>query len=305
MRFLTGTIVRLLSGGVLGAIAAGIITGDEVYAIVLAVGLPIVFTVGTIIVATRSTRKRKGFTRPGQVPGINATVVGQSVQEPAAPVLNPSAGVLLNGEPVATAATTPATASAGRPLGLRLLSLLTIAAGAALALIPAYGIIGWMAEDAAAGRPFDGRDMRYGLHQQEAFDAIVAVMGDTQVTSISFYDSYLAVTAPTTPGARTVDRFEWRSGRAARVGPDYSQPADIREELFDAGAMDMGVVARVVRQSLDDADLEGVEGIYPSIRRFAGEPPEISVTITNAYFTASYDYTLEGELIQRGGSAFD
>jgi hypothetical protein len=302
-RVLVGKAAQLLFGALLGLIAAAIITGDERYVVIIAVGVPVIFTVLVIVGMARSAKKRRGFTQPARAGGINATVVGPAA--PAKPVLNPSAGVVLNGERIGGASPEPAPASGRRPFWWRALSIVTILAGAAVALIPSYGLIGWIASDVVAGRPFDGRDMRFGLHQQEAFDQVADVMGDTQVTSVHFYDSYISVSAPTTPGAKTIDRYEWRYGHAHRLGADYSQPQDIREELFDAGGMDMAVVGRVVRDSLDDADLEGVDGIYPSIRRFAGEEPQINVTISSTYYDASYTYTLEGELIQRSGSAFD
>jgi hypothetical protein len=145
-----------------------------------------------------------------------------------------------------------------------------------------------------------------GLHQQDAFDQLAAVIGGTEVVSITFSRANIQVSAPTSPGERTVDRFVWSGGVATNQGPDFSQPSDLDAELFDAGGIDMSLVATLVRRSLDDARIEQVDGVYPSIRRAGdGEPPTIDIAISGAYFSAYYSYTTDGELIQRGGSAFD
>ena len=309
------TLVRLAFGALIGAILGAIVTGDEDYIVWIAVGLPLLITVVVIVVSIAATRRRKNPTAPGRLPGINATMPGAPAAQTEA-VLNPvssaqpSAGVVLNGELVGSsggsspADAKPARQGTGRALR-RVLGILTIAAGAALVLIPSYPTLAWIGHDIGAGRPFDGRDMRTGLHQQEAFDRVAALIGSTKVTGISFFEDSIAVTAPTAPGARTVDRWVFQYGRASHDGPDYSQPDDLGEELFDAGVIDMSLVARLTRASLADADIEDVDGIYPSISRFAGDAPEIRVAISGVYFDAYYDYTLSGELIQRSGSAFE
>jgi hypothetical protein len=316
MRVLFPKLVQLAFGAIIGAILGGMITGDDNYIVGIAVGLPIVITVIVIVVSAAASNRRKNPTAPGRVPGINATMPGAPTTAQTEAVLNPvssaqpSAGVVLNGELVGapvgttTAGPKPAGSGTGRPLR-RTLGILTIAAGAALVLIPTYPTIAWIGQDIAAGRPFDGRDMRTGLHQQEAFDRIAALIGGTEVTRISFFSDSIAVTAPTSPGARSVDRWTFQYGRASHDGPDYTQPDDIGEELFDARDIDMSLVAKLTRDAVDDADIEDVDGIYPSISRFGGDPPEIRIAISGAYFDAYYDYTTTGELIQRSGSAFD
>ena len=57
---------------------------------------------------------------------------------------------------------------------------------------------------------------------------------------------------------------------------------------------------------VDDAKLEGVDSVYPGIRRpDAGEDPVINIPISGAYYDAYYSYTVDGELIQRTGTAFE
>jgi hypothetical protein len=315
VKFLLPTIIRLAFGALIGAILGGVITGDENYVVWIAVGVPVLITVVAIVVSTAAGRQRKNSTVAGR-PGINETMTGAPQTPQKEAVLNPvstvqpSAGIVLNGELVGAPAGSsstgamPATSGAGRGLR-RVLGILTVAAGAALVLIPTYPTIAWIGQDVAAGHPFDGRDMRTGLHQQEAFDQVAALIGSTEVTSIYFFNDSIAVTAPTGPGARSVDRWTFQYGRASHDGPDYSQPDDIRDELFDAADIDMSLVAKLTRESLADADIADVDSIYPSITRFASDEPEISISISGAYFDAYYDYSITGELIQRSGSAFE
>ena len=313
MRILFGKILQLVLGGLVGCLLGGIFTGNEDYWIALAVGVPLLLTVGGIAGASVG-RKQKAAGQPVLRPGIISTIPGMRPRPPQQAELNPvstaqpSAGMVLNGEVVGGEAPPAAAASTTDrlPVWWRALSILTMAVGAALVLIPAYQMIGWVAQDVVSGRPFDGRNMLTGVHQQDAFDQIAGVIGGTEVISIGFYDSYVLVSAPTSPGARTVDRYEWKGGVASRLGPDYSQPDDLNGELFDAAGIDLSLVATLVRQSLDDAKIDGVDGVYPSIRRpDEGEDPVISVPISGTYFDAYYTYTLDGDLIQRNGSAFD
>ena len=313
MRILFGKILQLVFGGLIGCAIGGIFTGNENYWIAVAVGFPLLFTVAAIF-GVRGSRQQKaaGVTPVRQ--GIISTIPGMRPAQPQQAVLNPvstaqpSAGVVLNGEVVGGPAPTPAVKPAPErlPLWWRALSLLTMAVGAGLVLIPAYPMIGWTASDFVAGRPFDGRDMIHGVHQQDAFDQLAATMGGTEVISINFYGDSLMVSAPSSPGAQTIDLYQWKGGVSSHLGPDYSQPEDVRGELFDAGDIDLDIVATLVRQSLDDAKLEGVDSIYPVIRRpDAGEAPVINIPIGGAYYDAYYSYSVDGELIQRSGTAFE
>jgi hypothetical protein len=314
LRILIGKVLQLALGVILGGIIGGIATGDENYILLVGIGTPVVLTVAGLVGAAAAVRTRRATASAtgGRPPGIISTmpeVAGAKQQEA---VLNPvstaqpSAGVVLNGQVVGAAKPgRPAIAVAGPGrVAWNILSVITIVVGAALALIPAYQSLAWIGTDIAAGRPFDGRNMVTGLHQPQAFDQIADLIGSTEVTSINFYDDYLSVSAPV-PGAREVDRYVFKYGRAYREGPDYSQPADLREALFDAGDIDMSLIARLVSESTRDSGIDDIDGIYPSITRFSGGSPEIGIAISGVYFDAYYDYTLTGELIQRSGSAFE
>lgn len=298
-----GVVVLLVVGGLLGSLIGGILTGNEAYWIALAVALPILLTLGGIF-GSMGAKQAKQTGQPlrqgiiSTIPGVRPTPLQQPVLNPVS-AAQPSAGMVLNGEVVA-APDRPRT-----PGWWRIVRVLAIAAGAVLVLLPSHQVVGWVVSDIAAGRPFDGRDMRTGLHQQDAFDSIADVMGGTEVVSINFYDSYVLVAAPSSPGAPTVDRFQWQHGVATREGPDFTQPDDLEAALFDAGDIDLSIVADLVRESVADAQLEGLDAVYPSIRRFADEEPEIGIALTGAYFDAYYEYSVTGELLRRSGTAFD
>lgn len=318
VRILVGKIIQLIFGAAIGVFLAALFTGNENYWIALVVGVPLVITFGTIAGAASAASAKKQ--NPEAVkPGIISSIPGMKIR-PQQAVLNPvsaaqpSAGVVLNGElvcgdaPKATdaAVAAPASGTRANPWWWNMLTVLTMAAGAALVLAPVWQVVAWTASDVVHGRPFDGRDMTTGLHQQEAFDAIADRMGGTEVVSIGFFRGSVAVSAPTTPGARTVDRFVWEGGFVRNDGADYSQPDDLRRDLFDAGDIDMSVVADVTRRSIDDAKLQGLDGVYPRIARaFDGGEPQISVALSGSYFDAYFTYSLSGELLDKSGTAFD
>jgi len=316
VRVVIGKVLQLAFGGAIGVLLGGIITGNENYWIGLVVGGPLLITFGTILGAVLAASKRKADPEATVTPGIISSIPGLSIKKPTEAVLNPvstaqpSQGVVLNGELVGAATQAPkvtpaSTPRRGNPWWWNVLSILTIAVGAGLVLLPSAQILSWTVTDIGQGRPFDGRDMTVGLHQQEAFDAIVESMGGTEVVAIAFFPSYIDVSAPTTPGARTVDRFHWEGGFTSNRGADYSQPDDLQQELFDAGDIDMSVVADVVRQSIAEAKLQGLDGVYPRIARgFDGGDPQISVSLSGDYFDAYFTYTLNGELVDKSGSAF-
>lgn len=310
MNIVAGKVAQLAFGALIGAIIGGIVTGDENYILLIALGVPLVIVVFVAIGAVGAARRVRAKKAAAAPVGINATLPrGTQTEAVLNPVstAQPSPGVVLNGQ-VVDAPTSPRPAvgrSGGSRIAWRVLGIVTIAVGAALSLLPAYQSLAWIGHDVVAGRPFDGRDMRTGLHQQEAFDQLAASIGSTEVTSIYFFEDYVAVSAPTSPGARTVDRWVFRYGRVIHEGADYSQPDDIREEVFDAGGIDMSLVAALTNRAIDEFGRDDYEDVYPSIRRFSGEPARIGISISNDYFDGSYEYTLDGELIRRSGSAFD
>ena len=266
----------------------------------------------------RSAQSKKSKV-PGRKPaGINETVTGVPAKSDGA-VLNPastavpSSGVVLNGEPVdgtkGVVIPPGMPQPEARPVRLRRpLRSSAGAAGAALSLIPAYTMIGWIASDFVHGRPFDGRDMRTGLHQNDAVAQIAEVVGSPDVTRVNFYEDYVIVTARTSPRSTTVDSYMWRYGGAFRSGPGGFEP-ELAALLFDASKIDFSIIPSLITIAKRDSGLNDAEDYYPSVSRATGGErpgdPVITISLSNDYFDAYYTFSLDGEIISKSGSAFE
>jgi MFS family permease len=294
-------IAPLAGGAILGAILGGIITGSGDYAIVWGIGLPIaIILIVAVAVANTPDRKAKKAAAAQPV-GINQTVTGVAPQ-----------GTVLNGEPL-----TPATVSAvmarpdlpRRPVRLRRgIAILLVLAGMAVVLIPAYPMIGWIASDFAHGRPFDGRDMRTGLHQNDAMAQIADVVGSPDITRVNFYEDYVIVTARTSPRSTTVDTYMWRYGGAFRSGPGSFEP-ELANLLFDSSQIDFSIIPSLITIAKRDAGMNDADTYYPSVARASEAEgpgdPVISISLSNEYFDAYYTFSLDGEILSKSGSAFE
>lgn len=304
-----GTIVRvvlqLAVGAVIGSILGSIVTGDPLYVIGWAVGAPVVLTAAGILGSRR--RKQQVLTAPGRVPGIIGSARTQPVETEAVlnpePTAVPATGGTLNGEPLdpAVLANMPDQRPRdARPWWSRALTIALVLAGIALALIPAYRAIAWTATNVAQGR-WDGNDMRTGLHQQEAIDDLARVIGSYEVVAISFYDSYVLVEAPTWVGASTTDQYQWRYGRATRDGP-YSGAV---VGLFDASAIDFSIVGDLVARAKADTGWTDFTAFYPSLRADDEGVPYFGVYLSTDYYSASYTFTVQGDLVERSGTGLE
>lgn len=301
-------LLQVLLGVTLGGILGALITGDWLYTIVWAVGMSVTITFAALL-GSRSSRRASRPPVTATVPGIIQRMTGMpastaSVLNPE-PTARPAAPTVLNGVPLETQTPPPSGDDPRRvPWWSRALALTVILAAAAATLIPAYRTIGWIAGDIAQGR-WDGRDMRVGIHQQEAIDDIAAVVGGYEFTRVNFYDSYVIVDAPTTPGADTTDTYLWRYGRAWREGPEFIQPTDLASELFDASEIDFSLVGELTREAMADTGWPSFESSYPSVIRSSADGPVIVISLTSSYYSASYTFSVEGELLTRTGTGIN
>ncbi|CAN5331391.1 hypothetical protein BH10ACT7_BH10ACT7_31530 [soil metagenome] len=244
------------------------------------------------------------------VPGTVLTVARRSLQSPDVTILpSPPAewGALADAarrDPsrIPVASNAPEwTATATAPTRVRpqrwelVVSLLIILATAAVVLIPAYGLIGRIASNIAAG-DWDGNNLVTGRYQQLAVDEVAAVAGSYQFTSINFYDDYVIVEGLTRPSAGTTDRYMYRYGRAFREGPSSIQPYDLGAELFDASELDFTRVADVVEDAVQRSGLNDIERKYAGVSRSA-EGIEIWVYLTGPYESLNYTYDFDGNLL--------
>ena len=306
-------IVPLLAGALLGAILGSILTGSDGYVIAWSVGGPIALMAIIFLSIARGGSKRKAVPVAASPVGINETVTGAAPSTSA--VLNPSSsavpssGVLLNGEPMEGVHPELMPPPSARPTRLRRpFWFALLAVGAALALIPAYTMIGWIASDFAHGRPFDGRDMRTGLHQNDAMNQIADVVGSHDIVRVNFYEDYIIVTARTSPRSTTVDTYMWRYGSAFRAGPGGYE-ADLSAELFDASKIDFSIIPSLITIAKRDAGMNDADTYYPSVSRQydvdgLGDPV-ITISLSDDYFDASYTFSLDGEILDKSGSAFE
>ena len=307
-------LAPLAVGGLLGAILGGIITGSPDYAIVWGIGGPIVVMLVIFVAVARANVKTKKA-KAASPTGINETVTGITKSDVKA-VLNPSSatssGVVLNGEPMAGAGTTTAVKQApnpDRPVRLRRgIAVALVLAGAALALIPSYTMIGWIASDVVHGQPFDGRDMRTGRHLNDAVAQIAEVVGSPDVVQVGFYDSYVIVDARTSPRSTTTDSYMWRYGTAFRSSPGSFEP-DLAERLFDASLVDFSIIPSLITIAKRDSGLNDADDYYPSVSRESVSDgfgdPVISISLSDEYFSAYYTFSLDGEILTKSGSAFE
>ena len=293
----------LLVGATIGGVIGAIFTGDWIYTIIWCVGLTLAVVVVPMFL-TRAVRKR-ATTTPGRMPGIINSRLARPA--PTEAVLNPpstaipSTGAVLNGVPVGpTAAPALGHSASGRPTWWnRGLAIVVVVVGIALTLIPSYRLIGWTAGNLAQGR-WDGNDMRTGLHQQDAVDDLARVIGSYDFVAVSFYDSYVIVEAPTHPGATTTDQYIWRYGRAERDGP-YS---GVIEDLFDGSRVDFSIIGDLAAQAKADAGWGDYTYVYPMVRESEGQV-EITISLGNDYYSASYTFSTAGELLDRYGTGLD
>lgn len=310
-------VVPVVGGIALGSIVAASIFGDPIHIAAAPIsGIAFFFLLAALGSASAPAGRITGTLAAGRLPGIQGPGSAPLVVPRAEPVLNPSGAVLnpqptatpatgatLNGEPVALG--TPESRSPRRPGSVRrtlgrVLTLLLVLAGIALALLPAGRLVAWHVAGIADGR-WDAADPRTGIHQQEMVDEIAAVAGGHRFTWVGFYDGYVLAGAPTDPTATTTDTFQWRYGRAARLGPASGN----LDGLFDASGFDFGLVGAATRFAIADSGWTGLTSIYPSVRLGDDGDPEITVTLMTAYHSGSYVFSAEGEYRERFGSEWE
>lgn len=210
------------------------------------------------------------------------------------------------------------------------LYLVAALAGAALALIPAYPTIAALAtggttlDEVRHASSEEGRaeadaeaeaaaGMFVGRNAQDAVAVLVDGLGSSDVTQLSFWGSTLSVTAPSEPGAATLDGYSVRDGAFVNTGPAGSQPEPgvLELMLFPATEVDTTMFPRLIadarqRSGLDELDPERDQWVYVSRSGSseAGAPPVvIDVPVYGEYYDAWITYSLDGEVLAMRGGA--
>jgi hypothetical protein len=156
-------------------------------------------------------------------------------------------------------------ASPGRT-GRRVLFAAVTVATAAAVLIPAYDSIGRTARAIASGDPASS-GVVLGDRHREIVDALVDETGGSRFVRIGFYGDYALASAPSEPGAPTIDSYEYRYGRTSHGGPDPIQPDDPEAELFDADDVDWDRIPRFIDEAGTHAGIAEPTGIIVTVSR--------------------------------------
>lgn len=135
-----------------------------------------------------------------------------------------------------------------------------------LALIPAYNTIGRLASAIASGDPAAAGVVE-GTRHGEIVDALVREVGSTQFTSVAFYDGYALATAPSSPGALTIDDYQYRYDRTEHQGPELIQPEDPAGSLFDVSTVDFTDVRGLIAEAKERSGIDEPDSVIVIFER--------------------------------------
>ncbi|GGI46112.1 hypothetical protein BCL57_001399 [Agromyces flavus] len=152
-----------------------------------------------------------------------------------------------------------------RPWRRVLLAGVTVAT-AAIVLIPAYDTIGRTVQAFASGNP-DAASVVLGDRHAEIVDALAAETGGTQFVSVAFYDSYALATAPSAPGALTMDVYQFRYDRTEHQGPELIQPDDPAAALFDVSEVDFSRIPEHIATAEEHSGITDPTSVIVSVER--------------------------------------
>lgn len=139
-------------------------------------------------------------------------------------------------------------------------------ATAAVVLVPAYDAIGRNARAIASGDP-SSAGVVLGDRHREIVDALVAETGGTRFASIGFYGEYALASAPSEPGALTIDSYEYRYDRTSHGGPDPIQPDDPEAALFDVGDIDWDGIPALIDAAEEHSGITEPTGVIVTVSR--------------------------------------
>jgi len=210
---------------------------------------------------------------------------------------------------------------------------LALLVGAALALIPAYPVIAallggqttvdeiryavsWEGRQAAQNRADEESEAAANMFEpgnaQHALDELVGVIGGTQVTDITLFGSTATATAPSSPGAMTLDDYLYVDGAAERIGPASSQaePDALTGLLFDVSEVDLSLLPSITDRIAGLTGIEPVSEQTVSIGRStvvsAGGSETMlvfTVPVDGEYYDAWLTFDMSGDVVgMRGGA---
>lgn len=182
---------------------------------------------------------------------------------------------------------------------------LVLVAAAAATLVPAYGTIGRSISAIASGDPAAAGVVEGDRHE-EIVDALVREVGGPHFTSIGFYDGYALATAPSSPGALTMDDYQYRYDRTEHQGPELIQPEDPKGSLFDVSTVDFSQVRELIAAAEDESGIADPDSVIVRFQRAgvaddAGHRPvQAMVLLDSAYDDAAVTFdALTGAVVSR------
>ncbi|WP_430647548.1 hypothetical protein [Agromyces sp. GXS1127] len=168
------------------------------------------------------------------------------------------------GDP-ATAPTPATAATARRPWRTALLALVA-AVTAVVVLVPAFDSIGRLSRAVASG-DLSTAGVVLGDRHRDVVDALVRETGGTEFVRIGFYVDYALASAPSSPGALTIDGYEYRYDRTSHGGPEPIQPEDPAAALFDADEVDFTRVPEFIATARDRSGIADPDSVIVSVER--------------------------------------
>lgn len=157
---------------------------------------------------------------------------------------------------------------------------LVLVSAAAFAF-PAYASIGRTVSALVSGGA--GAGVVEGDRHGEVVDALEAETGGTQFVRIGFYDDYAIASAPSAPGALTIDVYQYRYDRTERQGPDTIQPQDPAAALFDASDVDFSQIPAFIATAKESSGIAEPDSVIVLVSRGAtadeGVSPPVQMTV--------------------------
>lgn len=177
------------------------------------------------------------------------------------------------------------------PLRRVLLAAAFVVAGAVV-LMPAYGAIVRTAQAFAAGDP-SAAGVVLGDRHGEIVDALESATGGAEFVRIAFYDSYALAAAPSSPGALTIDTYQFRYDRTERQGPELIQPDDPSGALFDANDVDFTRIPDHIAAAREHSGIDDPTSVIVIVERAliadagSARPVQVMVLLDSTYEDAT------------------
>lgn len=135
--------------------------------------------------------------------------------------------------------------------------------------------------------------------------AVVETIAGEQpvIASITFdMDGTVTVTAPSTPGAVTLDEYRYESGDFDRVGPASPQPEDPAAARFELREVDLAAIGAYADEAVKLTGLDSPDTANVQVQRQEGSL-RYSVFLDNGYYEGTVVFDPSGEVLEMAGGA--